>query len=372
MTALRNQRGTALVAVLSLSMILLPLGALVVLQCRTDLSIQHNLRSDIEAFYVAEAGLAHAVAEILPGQSFDRLLAGPDGITGTRDDGVFPFAGGTPAPFPYAPFRYNVQLVLNGNGTLRIISNASGQNGSAKVLETLVVRSPAPFTPAAVYAETATASIDLGAAGFRLSGRDHQVSFPPAPAPAPAAPLPALSTPRADLEPVLRGKLLGTAAGQISGAGAQPSVATAPQLNVTNYANAIADAPAASSRSATSVDAGQFGTRSAPELSIVNGDLSVPGRLTGSGILIVRGALRVAGSVEFSGLVLALGAVQFEPSSSVTVVGTLWQGPSQDERLELRGNGAVVYSSTALAAVDRTFPGLLPHAAVVAGWQEPL
>lgn len=38
-----NQRGTALVATLAIVMVLLPLGALLVFQCRTDLMIQHNL-----------------------------------------------------------------------------------------------------------------------------------------------------------------------------------------------------------------------------------------------------------------------------------------------------------------------------------------
>jgi hypothetical protein len=98
----------------------------------------------------------------------------------------------------------------------------------------------------------------------------------------------------------------------------------------------------------------------------------VSGRLTGSGILLVRGALQVTGAVEFAGVVLAQGAVLLDPSSSVTVVGTLWQAASQDERLELRGSGIIAYSSSALADVDRVFPGLLPHAVVVAGWGEDL
>ena len=372
MTALRNQHGTALVAALGIAMILLPLGALVTLQCRTDLSIQHNLRSDIESFYVAEAGLAHAVAEIPPGQSFDLILLGPDGIKGTADDGVFPFAvGGGTAAFPYPPYRYDVQAVATGSNMLNIISRASGVNGSAKVVETLVMRSPLPFTPAALYAETANPNLNLSSS-FQLSGLDHQAVFPPVAQPQPSAALPAISTPRPDAELALRNELSGTASGQITGAGDAPSVSTAQQLDLDTYAKSVASTPTAAVHAAGSIDNATWGTTGAPQLSIVAGDLQVTGRLTGCGVLIVKGALQVAGTVEFAGVVLVQGAALFEPASSVTVVGTLWQAASQDERLELRGSGIIAYSSNALSDLDRAFPGLLPHAVAVTGWREDL
>lgn len=371
MTALRNQHGTALVAALGIAMILLPVGALVTLQCRTDISIQHNLRSDIESFYVAEAGLAHAVAEIPPGQSFDQILAGPDRIRGTADDGVFPFTEGAPAAFPYPPYRYDVQAVLKGPNMLNIISHASGMNGSAKVVETLVMRSPLPFTPSALYAETANTNLSLGGS-FRLSGIDHQALFPPLVQPPPSAEIPALSTPRAEAEPALRTELSSAAPGQITGMGAAPSVGTVQRLDLDTYATSVANTPAAIVHAAGSVNDATWGTTGAPQLSIVAGDLQVSGRLTGSGVLIVKGALQVAGALEFAGVVLVQGAVLFEPSSSITVVGTLWQAASQDERLELRGGGVIAYSSSALSDLDGAFPGLLPHAVVVAGWREDL
>jgi hypothetical protein len=371
MTALCNERGAALVAALSISMILLPLGVLVALQCRTDLIIQHNLRSDIEAFYVAEAGLAHAVAEIPPGRSFDQILAGPDHLLGTNDDGAFPFVGGPPAAFPYPPLRYDVQVAPRGSNALRIVSRASGPNGSAKVVEELVKRSPLPFTPSALYRETTSANVTLGVS-FSVSGIDHQVVFPPLPEAQPRALLPAVSTPSADAESSLRTDLAPAAPGQISGAGRAPSVATVEKLSLDDYATSVANSPTASTLPATSVDDAIWGTRSAPQLSVVAGDLTVSGRLVGSGVLVVKGTFEVTGTVEFSGLVIALGAVLYEPSSSVTVVGTLWQAASQDERLELGGSGVVAYSSSALSDLDRAFPTLLPHAVVVAGWLEQM
>ena len=371
MTVLGNQRGTALVAALCIAMILLPLGALVALQARTDLGIQLNLRNDIETFYVAEAGLAHALAEIPPGQSFEQLLVGPDRITGTSDDGAFPFVGGPPAAFPYPPFRYAVQVAPSGANMLRIVSRGSGANGSAKVVELLVTRSPLPFTPSALYAETANPAISLGS-NFRLSGIDHQAVFPPVPEGQPVSPLPALSTPHADAAAALSTALSGATAEQISGAGVAPSVGTVARLDLGACADSIANAPTATARSAVPVDVATWGTRDAPQLSIVDGDLRVPGRLTGSGVLVVRGSLQVSGTIEFSGIVLVQGAILCEPASSVTLVGALWQAASSDTRLQLDGNGVLAYSSRALADVDRALPGLLPHGIALAGWQEDL
>ena len=94
--------------------------------------------------------------------------------------------------------------------------------------------------------------------------------------------------------------------------------------------------------------------------------------MSGNGVLVVRGTLHVTGTFEFTGLVIALNGILFEPSGNVTITGALWQGPAMDDRLQLRSSGAIVYSSRALAAADTAFPGILPHAAVVSGWEEEL
>jgi hypothetical protein len=112
-----------------------------------------------------------------------------------------------------------------------------------------------------------------------------------------------------------------------------------------------------------------LGTPGTPQISVVEGDARISGRLRGNGVLVVRGTLDVTGTLEFTGLVVALNGILFEPAGNITITGTLWQGPAMDDRLQLRGIG---YSSSALTAVDTAFPGILPHAAVVKGWEEQL
>ncbi len=60
----RQEHGSALVATLAATAVLLPLAAFAVLLTRADFYVHHNTRAQAEAFYVAEAGLEHALAEI--------------------------------------------------------------------------------------------------------------------------------------------------------------------------------------------------------------------------------------------------------------------------------------------------------------------
>jgi hypothetical protein len=45
-----------------------------------------------------------------------------------------------------------------------------------------------------------------------------------------------------------------------------------------------------------------------PRVTLVNGDLSISGNITGGGILIVRGKFSAAGSLSYNGLILVIGA----------------------------------------------------------------
>src|SRR5262249_6190070 len=149
-------------------------------------------------------------------------------------------------------------------------SQASGHGESAKIVQALVTRSPSPFTPAAVYASGALTDLNLGTQGFELSGFDHQIDGTPAA----AAPLPALAGPNADPSALPSG-LSGSAAGQLSGAGATPSIASTAPLDLASMAAAGAAYPNRVWVSPTSDANLVLGTTSAPQVSIVSGNLDV-------------------------------------------------------------------------------------------------
>lgn len=368
-----TQRGAALLAALILIMILLPLGAYVILQCRTDLLLERNFRAELEAFYAAEAGLEHALAEIEPGQSFDDVLAGPDGIPGTADDGMFPFREGTAAAFTSAPLGYDVRLSLTAGNLLAIISSGSGRQGATKVVAGLAARSPWPFTPAALYSGGDIRRLDLGSGRLLLSGVDHLLSDAPANPTGGAAAVAALAGPDAAAEAALREQLPAALAGQLLGAGGAPSIATSRSLPVQTYATRLAAQQASVRLGALTVgDTTVLGTPRTPQISVVDGDVDVAGWLGGYGVLIVQGALHVSGTFEFTGLVIVLNSMLCESSSNMLITGALWQGSMPNADIELRSSGAVVYSRAALAAADAAVPGLLPHAVILTGWREQL
>jgi len=356
------------VAVLGVLALLLPLGVMAALHARMDLLMQRNLGAEIEAFYVAEAGLEHAVAEISPGVSFEAWLVGPDRRRGTADDGVFPFDEGAPAAFPAAPLHYVVRVAERPDGGLDVTSTGSGRNGAMKVIAAIVKRSPLPFTPAALYVDDAAASA-LGSTDLLISGLDHRVADPPTAPSGLAAAVPALATSVADAVPELRQRLAGSV-GRLVGAGAAPSIAVAAPLDVQALAAACVQYPAHVTLGALGPVA-ELGSAGAPQVAVAN-DLDVSGEFTGAGILVVRGTLHVSGRFSFTGLVVALGALICESSSDVRVLGAVWRPAGGDPRLALAGHGAIAYSSAALGVADVAFPGALPHAAEVAGWQEVL
>jgi hypothetical protein len=368
-----TQRGTALVAVLIIMMIVLPIGGFVVLQCRTDFLVHHNLRAEAEAFYVAEAGLQHALTEISPGDSFADILAGPDHVSGNVDDGVFPFWEGVPSDFPASPFHYDVRVTSNGPGLVELVSTGAGRNGATKAVDALVARSPLPSTPGSFYADGDAVGLDLGNGGFLLSGFDHALGDASGAPTGTTAPVPAMAVSTPNVESAVRLQLQAAGAAQLVGRGGVPSIATTAPFDLPAFAQRCASQPSRVQLPGGVAGAGpSLGTPGAPQISIAVGDVDVIGTVNGAGILVVQGALHVAGTLTFTGLVLATGGIRFEPSSTVTITGALWRAASQDDRMEFRGNGAVMYSSAALAAVDAALVGLLPHAAVMVGWQELL
>jgi hypothetical protein len=371
MTALRNQRGAALVAALSLAMILLPLGALVVFQCRTDLLIEHNVRSEIEAFYVADAGLEHALAEIGPGLSFDPILVGPDGVAGTADDGIFPFDEGTPADFP-PPLRYDVRASRSGQ-LLQLTSQATGAGGASKIVAALVARAPTPFSPAALYTLGDPARLTLGPE-FTVSGFDHRLGDAPTAPTGSTAAVAALSSPTADGIATLQQQLLGDTTARLVGAGDTPSLATASSgLDVRSFALSAATRPERVAIAGGELDTPlPLGTLAAPQLSVVAGDLTISGVASGCGVLIIEGTLHLGGTFDFTGLIIALGGLVADAQSTLRLAGAFWRDPAVDERFDLQGSGSIVYSSDGLLTADHAFPNWLPRAAIVAGWQELL
>lgn len=361
MTVRDRQRGSALTATLAATAVLLPLAAFAVLLTRLDFYVHDNTRAQAEVFYVAEAGLEHALADIPRGESLEQLLTGPDGYTGSADDGVFPFREGSPGSFPRAPFGYQVRVERVNSQLLRLTSVGSGARHARATVEALVAADSAPYVPAALYAPGVRA-IAIG--DFQISGFDRSGTDTPA--------LPALGVDSAETASTVRSNLSADASSRLVGDGGSPSIAEVDSIGLPALIQTFgADGRVVRIDPATLPSPAQLGTADQPQLTILVGDPTLTGSVQGAGVLVAPNGLVVEGSLTFEGLVLVGGDTTVGASSEVYVDGALWVD-GVDVVLAFAGRGAIISDRAAVRAADLFLPGVLPHSIVLRAWRELL
>ena len=214
-----NERGSALVGVLLLLLMMSALAAALTVNGQTETLISRNQRSAVQARAAAEAGLNHAVEVATtyvfqwkangfnnPTEAIDALLSGPDGLTGTAptdadntslgarpgiDEAVaiplgtrLTIAGGINAEYEAfvmddeddAPDEDGDPLT-DSNGTLIVRATGyakDGLNETTVVLEALLA--PIPLPAVAANGDLLLGSITIvGATGGAHSNGDMQV-----------------------------------------------------------------------------------------------------------------------------------------------------------------------------------------------------
>ena len=134
--------GFALITTLIMVALLTPVATLSVLHAHGALRLSHQARLALEVFYVAEAGMEHALADLAVDPAYERLLAGPDGVLGDEDDGEFPFQSPPPPCFPRPPFHYEVRVEPRDDAGLDIIARGFGFHAATQTVAVTVIRSP--------------------------------------------------------------------------------------------------------------------------------------------------------------------------------------------------------------------------------------
>lgn len=345
--AQESSSGHALVSVLLMLAALTPLGAFAALQARLDVLVQRHVYRAAAVFAAAESGLEHARSEVRLAPSFERLVYGPDGQPATGDDGEFPFLGVRALPVDPG-FGYELRVTPMNATTVEVIVTAKGPEQSTYELSLTVVRDRARL-PAAVATTASRPTLALSP-DFRLVGNDQSGRDPT---------LAGLAVANGDLAAQMRAGIPTVSAGQIAGAGPEPSVIGAGTPAVEELATKLAEHRTYDLTPGTALGSG-IGV-SAGSLDIDDG--------AGDGVLIVGGNLHVAGALTFSGLVIVLGDVRFDTASIVRIEGGLLQGRGNGV-LALLGAGSIAYDSDAIQRVDADHPGILGHRARVVGWRD--
>jgi hypothetical protein len=308
---------------------------------RTEVVLARNREVAARALAAADACLAAVAADLPPGWEFDDLLAGPDGLAGTADDGARPAPPDCIAQVTLAP-----GAALPSRALLDVEATAAG---GRRHIEAVATRDPVPGVPALLWLSDA-GTLQAVDGTLVLDGSDP--GRPGTPAGAPLA---------APGDPAVLDAWLAARAARVTvvpGAAA-PFGVSAPPLA----------ALAARMRDAGAASAGTLVPAGLPPLALtlVTGDLTIGASALGRGLLMVDGRLDIGGSFEFNGVVVATRGIRVAAGARMDVAGAIWLGIGA--ALEVAGDVRVTARADALEAAD----GLLrlPRRAVLAGQRDP-
>ena len=325
----RSQRrgGTSLPAALAALAVSVSFTAALADLARTEVILARYRRAATAALAAADGCLARLLAAVPPGWDFDTVLAGPDGATGTADDGTLLAPAGCSAgarrpPGAATPARLLVTVDAGAHmfaatwfwrSTLPqrfLISNGLATMGYA-VPAAVAAALARPDEP--VLAPADPVSLDAWLAGEAPHVATHGA----------APPLTAASAPLG----ALLGRLLAAGAGDVSGL---PPAGTLPG-----------------------------------GLARVASDLVVDAPLSGAGLLFVEGTLDIRSALDFTGLVVAAGGLRISAGGSLAVGGALWVSGTGGPALLVDGSLRLRQSRAAMDDVDQLLP--LPRRAVLLG-----
>jgi len=275
-----HRGSTALPAALAAIAVSAALAAAIAELSRTELALARRRAAAATALAAADACLAEVVAALPPAWDFGALLAGPDGIAGTPDDGATTAPSGCvasarSAPGPVAPARVIVRIQADAGGGRRRIDAVVGLD-------------PAPGVPALVWlgrspTEAIAGTVTLDGASDDPTAVDR-AGF--------AAPD----------DPTLLDRWLAGQAGHVlpSARTADPITSAAPP-----FAALAARILAAGPRGSEVLVSGT----PSPALAYVGGDLAVTDARAGAGVLFIDGRLDITGRLDFTGLVIATAGI---------------------------------------------------------------
>ncbi|MGH7896008.1 MAG: hypothetical protein ACREQL_15155 [Candidatus Binatia bacterium] len=336
MSARPGDRGIAVPAALLTLLVATLVSATVAELARTELGVARDRRIAAEALTTADACVAAVAATLPAGWDYVSVLAGPDGVAGTSDDGIVA-----------APPGCSARLTPGPGGARRPYLDAVVTvPGGGRAVRAILARAVHPPTPSVLWARDA-ASLGGVSGALALDGVDARRPE--------ASPLPGIAS------------------------GADPTLADAwlaanPSVTLAAATGTAAHAPPPPIADLAALLLGLVGWTPivvapgppAPTLQATSGDLVIATPGFGAGLLYVEGRLDIRADFSFSGLVVAVGGVRLASGATFAVDGAVWVGGAP--ALDLAGSATMRYGLAALEAVDALVP--LPRRAAVVGLED--
>src|SRR3989454_5199116 len=348
--------GFALAVALFAMGTLLLLVASALLIGTANVEATRNFRGAIQVHFVAESAISEAL----------QVANGP-GVVNFQNDVVgqwaTAFGSGGHAFAPIAGFTYSVTPAASAGSPANaggFVATALGPRGERNVVVASVTRSNLPLvSPGAVYLATnAATNATFSGNAFIVDGNDHDYNG----GAGPAAPVPGIAT-RSDTNTQETLTSLGQQQldnvqgfGYSNGPPIVPSVGTYPAAPSIDQMNRFIDdllgRTGVVNYGDDKINGSQtFGTVGAPQITHFTSSSGITikanGDASGAGIMIVEGDLTIQGRLEFKGLVLVRGRTNVindpsdtEITGNATVYGSLW---TQDVNLRVGGSAIVDY-----------------------------
>ena len=336
-----NEGGMVLVTSLLLLSVLMAIGTTAVKQTSTDVRISGNYKTNRQALYDADAGVQYMLSRVRNDSSLD-LTASP-----------VPVSYSTPSGF-----SFTLPTSITNLGSDKYQFQVTGNAGlrSKKAIEAtfrLTSRAPAGADGAlGMYGPESNVTLTGGGSPHgpeTIDGRDYDVpstfechgagcygtdSGDP--------PVPGLYT--ADMTPTVNdshGNIEGTPHVQ-SGSGAYTEQ---DWIDFANYC-----IPRADNVNPATTGSGALGTRTAPEITVIDEYKTYAGTVDGAGIMIIQdpGEAHFSGTFHWEGLIILLGGANVFFSGNTFLYGAVVMADYSTKSISLTGSSNIMYSSDAL------------------------
>jgi len=372
-----TQKGFLLIASLTLLTILTLLGTTAYILSSTDIKIGGNFRNATNAFYSAEAGLAHSrryllQSTITPG--FSSLLTGSTGspptpvaVAALQNICSFGSGGGcysisiannTP-PDPDSQIDTDGKLWVTSVGTY---------SGSTQRVRALMEFKTVIGPPAALDVRNGTDSggpvnLEFEGTSFLVTGNDTAAPTPTGSCGTPGSPKRGIVAETSGALSSVDSAIDSSQAARVTGLGGNQSIAMDNSLTLTQMqTQRSALLPLVTQTLSSGSYSSNIGTPTAPKIVHVSDDLELSGTgNTGYGILIVDGRLRMREGYVWEGLVIVIGQGELEMEDNAAIYGSIMvantDGSNSGEtRIRIEDSAKIAYSSQALCRASQSLP----------------
>jgi len=375
----KNEKGMVLPLVLMFLAIIAILGTTAVIVTTTDLKIGSNYKASQQAFYVAEAGIQHAVNVLRAGSSngFDDELLGSDGSSGTSDDGILSFG----SSISFGDGTYAVQVTDNDDGDSNMFSDSDRKvlitsigtiDNASKTIEAIYYYQEVDVDGAlGIYGDNPTVGLS-GAS--EIDGRDYNV---PPDFICSGSGCTATLAGGALAEPGIYAEEAITSVGLITDeTDNKQNIFGDPPIKEDgsgvgsvsywqNFANSFTPDLTVDSATEGTITENIFGSRDNPQITMITDSAGtgthLSGTIDGAGILVVNGDLQITGTFHFEGLIIVMSGgdlVVTGTGRSITYGSVVVAGSGASSEVDYGGHASIRYSSQALSYAADTLSGL--------------